>query len=271
MSAFSPPRFTQSLDHAGLRQRARGLAGLAQLDADALDVADAEALADERVQVDAAREDVAARLGGADLDAVLGLQAFERLGLDQRERLARLRSVLEVVAVAGEPFAGVRRDAFDRRGSSLRRPDVDLARLCPAMRESLAAVPAAARRLDRHDVAGAQLGRDLRRQLAAVEEVASRRAVAAAVGSAWRARAALAQDREAAVLEHAQLAHDAVAAAVRAARRRCRAAARSARRAADTRARAPRPASSACSTSSRGRRDGPSASGHAPCPPPIVS
>ena len=70
---------------SALERRAR----LAQLDADALDVADAEALADELVQVDAAREDVAPALGRAELDAVLGGALRERLGRDQRDRATR--------------------------------------------------------------------------------------------------------------------------------------------------------------------------------------
>ena len=60
-----------------LEQRAR----LAQPAADALHVADGEPAADERVQVDAARHDVAARVGGRE-------QALEPLGLDEREVVA---------------------------------------------------------------------------------------------------------------------------------------------------------------------------------------
>ena len=80
-----------------------------------------------------AREDVAARLGGGDLDAVLGRHRLERLGGDQRERLSGLRAVVEVVAVADEALARVRRDAFDRRRQLAGRPDVDLPRRCPVV------------------------------------------------------------------------------------------------------------------------------------------
>ena len=107
---------------------------------------------------------------------------------------------------------------------------------------ALAAEAAAARRLDPDDVARAQLPRHLRGLLLAVHERAPGRAVLAAVGAARSVRAPLGEHREPAVLEHAQLAHDAVAAAVRARRRPSPRAGASARRAADRRARAPRPA-----------------------------
>ena len=47
-----PAAMDEGLDHTGLRHRLEGRARLAELDAVALDVADAEALADERVDVD---------------------------------------------------------------------------------------------------------------------------------------------------------------------------------------------------------------------------
>src|SRR5262249_19035372 len=95
----------EALDHAGLRHRLEAGARLAQRDAFALDGTDAEALADERVQVDAAREDVAPRLGRRQLESVLRREALERLRGDQRQRLPRLGAALEVVAVADEPLA----------------------------------------------------------------------------------------------------------------------------------------------------------------------
>jgi hypothetical protein len=57
-------------------------ARLAQAAADALGLADAEAPADERVEVDAAGDDVAARLGGREAELV------DDLALDQREVVA---------------------------------------------------------------------------------------------------------------------------------------------------------------------------------------
>src|SRR6266540_1659925 len=55
-----PAAMREAFDDARLREALEVRARLAQLDADAFDGADAEALADERVEVDAAREDVAA-------------------------------------------------------------------------------------------------------------------------------------------------------------------------------------------------------------------
>src|SRR5689334_16692528 len=57
----------------------------AEADAEALDFADAEALADQRVEPDAARDDVAAALDRRKLDTILTLQRFQRLDLDQRQ------------------------------------------------------------------------------------------------------------------------------------------------------------------------------------------
>ena len=81
-------------------------AGLAQAAADALGLSDAEAAADERVEVDAAGDDVAAGLGGRQAELV------DDLGLDQRQVVAVGVRVGEgagglVVAVADEPAAGV--------------------------------------------------------------------------------------------------------------------------------------------------------------------
>jgi len=75
---------------------------------------------------------------------------------------------------------------------------------------------AATGRLDPDDVARPEPSRHLRRLLLPVHERPSGRTVGAAVRAARRPGPALGEHREAAVLEHAQLAHDAVAAAVRA-------------------------------------------------------
>ena len=92
-------------------------ARLAQLDAFALDVADAETLSDELVGVDAANEHVAPARRGRQRDVLL-LEPLERLCGDQRQRLpGRCPAVVVEVAVAVEPLAGERR-ALDRRGQS---------------------------------------------------------------------------------------------------------------------------------------------------------
>ena len=71
------------VDDPGPRQRLQVEARLAELDADALDLADAEALPDEVVQPHAADDDLPPRLGAGEADVL------ERLGLDQRQRAAR--------------------------------------------------------------------------------------------------------------------------------------------------------------------------------------
>src|SRR5215831_7949326 len=69
---------------------------------------------------------------------------------------------------------------------------------------------ASSRRLDRDDVAGRELGARLRRQLRAVQQAPPGRARLAATGATRLVRAPLGEDREPAVLEHPQLADDAV-------------------------------------------------------------
>src|SRR3954447_22006903 len=84
----------------------------------------------------------------------------------------------------------------------------------PLIAASLATPTAPARCLDRHDVTGSHVARDLRGQRLAVEQVragGSRPSLALALRSVG---AALADDREPAVLEHAQGANDTVAAGV---------------------------------------------------------
>src|SRR5690349_8992423 len=84
----------------------------------------------------------------------------------------------------------------------------------PAIEQSLASPPAAARRLDRDHVVRGEIARDLRGGRLAVDEIAARRAGRAAALALRRVPAALADDREATVFEDAQLAHNAVATAV---------------------------------------------------------
>ncbi len=71
----------------GLAEQVRQvLAGLAEPRRLALDRADPEPLADERVQVDPAGRDVAAALAGRQDDPVLGGQPIQLLRGDQRDR-----------------------------------------------------------------------------------------------------------------------------------------------------------------------------------------
>src|SRR5919198_92060 len=84
----------------------------------------------------------------------------------------------------------------------------------PAIAESLASPSAATRCLDRDDVPRREVAGELRAGRLAVDEVPAGRAGRAASLSLRGVRAALADDREAAVLERAQLADDAVSAAV---------------------------------------------------------
>src|SRR5918994_6376621 len=104
----------QSAGGEALEVRAR----LAQPPADARDGADREAPADERVEVDPASDDVAARVLRREAELL------ERLGLDERELVpvrVRLgeRAAALVVAVALEPAAGVRRDLGDQLDRAL--------------------------------------------------------------------------------------------------------------------------------------------------------
>ena len=85
------------------RQRLQVQARLAELDAEALDAADREPLADEVVEAHAADDDLPPRLRPGQADVL------EHLGLDQRQRPARAGSVRAEVAVALEPLPGDRR------------------------------------------------------------------------------------------------------------------------------------------------------------------
>src|SRR6266487_895975 len=90
-------------------------AGLAELYAFAFDVADAEALADEIVDVDPTREDVAPRCSRLDRNATFVRNRFHRLGCDQGDSSSRRRvPVFPEVAVALETASCVRTHALDR-------------------------------------------------------------------------------------------------------------------------------------------------------------
>ena len=79
-------------------------ARLAEFDAGALDIADPETLADQIIEPHSPDHHLAARLrpGQAHI--------LQRLGLDQRQRLARLRAIGAEVPIAPEPFTRERRN-----------------------------------------------------------------------------------------------------------------------------------------------------------------
>src|SRR5919106_2350732 len=104
------------LDHAGAREPLERRARLAQLDAEAFDVADAEADAHECVEVDPAGQHVPAALGRAELYSGLRSAILERLGGDQRQRSPGRGVAVVEVAVALEATPRERADALDRRG-----------------------------------------------------------------------------------------------------------------------------------------------------------
>src|SRR5262249_47134100 len=97
----------QPLDDAGLGHRLQVSAGLAELDAEALDLPDVERLATERVAVDPTGHDFAARLARLDRDPVPPSHGFDRLCGDQREgSTSRCVAVVEV-AIPLETAPGV--------------------------------------------------------------------------------------------------------------------------------------------------------------------
>ncbi len=116
MSARSPPRCTSPRRMPGGREPLQVRARLGQAPADALDLPDQEAAADESVQPDPAGDDVAACLFPGDLDPV-GSERLERLRLDQRQLVAaacpRERSLAAEVPVALEPMSRDRPSYLD--------------------------------------------------------------------------------------------------------------------------------------------------------------
>src|SRR5215471_8807854 len=84
----------------------------------------------------------------------------------------------------------------------------------PVMWKSLASPPAAARSLDRDDVTRVEIAGELRAGRLAVHEVGAEGSGRTAALALRSLRTALADDREPAVLQQAQLADDAVAATV---------------------------------------------------------
>lgn len=108
----------QATERARTRQLLKVVAGRAEANAAALDLADAEALADERLQADAAGDDVAAALARREGDA----GPFELLQVFHvnEGQLAAVASVgveagTEGVAIAFEPRSG---DSARCRGGS---------------------------------------------------------------------------------------------------------------------------------------------------------
>src|SRR5919201_1747033 len=80
------------------------LARLTEARALAEDFADPEAAADELVEADAPRREVAPRLAGRELDSVLARQVLDHFGLDQRQvtadaKVGRVVSAAEGIAV----------------------------------------------------------------------------------------------------------------------------------------------------------------------------
>jgi hypothetical protein len=106
------------LDDAGPGELLKVQAGLAQLGAEALHLADVEPLADQLVQAHAAHHHLAAGL------RAVQAHVLDRLGLDQRQRGARLSAVGEVVPVPLQALAGHGADRTDR-GERVARTDVD--------------------------------------------------------------------------------------------------------------------------------------------------
>src|SRR6266508_2893444 len=93
----------QALDDPRLRHRLQVRARLAELDTLAFHVADAEALADQCVDVDSARHDVTPCRRGLQRDAVLVLERLDRLGSDQGDRTPGRRFVEEVAIALDLP------------------------------------------------------------------------------------------------------------------------------------------------------------------------
>jgi hypothetical protein len=94
-------------------------ARLAQLDAGALDIADPEPPADQIIEPHSPDDHLAARLRPGQA------HVLQRFGLDQRQRLARLRAAGAEVPVSPEPFTRQRRNRPDRH-ERLAGADIDL-------------------------------------------------------------------------------------------------------------------------------------------------
>jgi hypothetical protein len=85
MSARSPPRCTRPPEDAGGGEALEVCARLTPTPPNDLRLADHEAATSQRVEIDAAGHDVAARVGRVYDDAALSRERIERLRLDQRQ------------------------------------------------------------------------------------------------------------------------------------------------------------------------------------------
>src|SRR3954453_10594900 len=100
-------------------------------DADALDLANGEALVHQISQADSPGDDVAAGIAGRQIETQLVSQALERFGLDERDLLARLLGLpvgsrAVGVAITDEPDSGHRFSVGNRLHRRLgRRCDED--------------------------------------------------------------------------------------------------------------------------------------------------
>src|SRR3954447_3330224 len=145
-----PAAVDEVAQDAGVGEALEMGARLAQAAADALGLADAEAPPDERVEVDPAGDDVAARLGGREAELL------DDLALDQRQIVAvgvgvGERALVREIAVALEAAAGVGVRAVDELhrglGGGRDRERLDRAVGAPLARRRHEVVP-------RDDVAG---------------------------------------------------------------------------------------------------------------------
>jgi hypothetical protein len=98
---------SQVFDDPGARHLLEMTARLAELDAEALDLADAEAFADERIDVHVAHGDLSPGLTRLQADVL------DDLGGDERHRLARASALGVEMAVAFEPLSGNRCHLLD--------------------------------------------------------------------------------------------------------------------------------------------------------------
>src|SRR5713101_6891298 len=113
-----PAAVHEILDDPGAGEPLQVQARLAELDSETLDLADAEALADQVVDPDAADHDLPTGLRPGEADV------SEHLGLDEGKRLSGRGPAGEEVAVALQAVACDRADGFDR-GQRITGSDVD--------------------------------------------------------------------------------------------------------------------------------------------------
>src|SRR2546423_3596576 len=114
-------------ENTGLRQALEMPAGLAQLDADAAHVTDTERLADKVVQRDVACDDVPPGLARSQLDAGVGGEPLDCLGLDERDvpagaGLVELGPLRAELPVPLRSAAGSEPRPLDRLAGRLRLP-----------------------------------------------------------------------------------------------------------------------------------------------------